>query len=582
MSKLTDLPIITNSSITDNHVFVVATNSTTDQLSLNELQKSFTGLTARTTDGISILGNTIPSGITVGDNGYVGIDKTNPTVALDIGDIGSATLAEARLSSRAASRQASYTLTDSSVWWRTSKKATDTDFYIETSTNGSSFTGVFNIDVSGNVGIFDGSSSLSDKFYVSGGTVKFQSGVSGIQFDPGGAEIKTTVNGDIFYINKSNNDDIVLGNNVFYVDNDTIPKVGLFTTSPSFPFHVKNSGIMASFDNTSSVSSNIKINNTANSGYINLIDNTFSFGAFSSSSTSNLCYNINSKYLGLGTTDPSNKLHIYSSTDQTLAYFDGASGSLAQMYQMNSYSSGPASGPWHTLYTFGRHVPSIGPTARWGIGLCKNNNFDDSFVFRVNGNVASDNAVKLEVTTNGDINAQGSYTTDDNYCKGKFVQVYQTRVTGNCIYFNPFFPNSNTNPSGHNDLSAPFGLCPYSGKIEKIMLFSSDSALVNLSDWRFEIVKNDLQPSSIGGFVSGFFPSPSSSPTSFPTSGIIADFNIQTLTGNQILTATLNQMSGSPVFSSGDLLQYRIVGPNGTKNYDIDFSVVSSISFTVV
>ncbi len=48
-TKFTSLPVITSSTITDSFVFPVSTTTETDQLSLSELQKSFTGLTARTT-----------------------------------------------------------------------------------------------------------------------------------------------------------------------------------------------------------------------------------------------------------------------------------------------------------------------------------------------------------------------------------------------------------------------------------------------------------------------------------------------------------------------------------------------------
>ena len=68
-TKFTDLPVINSSTITDSFVFPVGTTTETDQLSLNELQKSFTGLTARTTNGIKIVGKTKPSGIFVSDNG---------------------------------------------------------------------------------------------------------------------------------------------------------------------------------------------------------------------------------------------------------------------------------------------------------------------------------------------------------------------------------------------------------------------------------------------------------------------------------------------------------------------------------
>ena len=172
MAKFTDLPVITSAGITDAHVFAVATSTATQQLSLTELQKSMTGLKARTSS-FSIIGNTAPSGLTVDDNGYVGIDNFSPSVCLDIGDQGS-TFPEVRLRTRATAREGSYSLFAPDVVWRTVKKSSDTDYYIQVSQDaGSNYTGVFNIDVSGRVGIFNGAANLTDQFYVSGGTIKF-------------------------------------------------------------------------------------------------------------------------------------------------------------------------------------------------------------------------------------------------------------------------------------------------------------------------------------------------------------------------------------------------------------------------
>ena len=88
---LTDLSVITAGGMTDSFVFPVGLSSETDQLTLGELQKSFTGLQARTTSGISVLGKTVASGLKVADNGYVGIDHLTPTVALEVGDMGAST-----------------------------------------------------------------------------------------------------------------------------------------------------------------------------------------------------------------------------------------------------------------------------------------------------------------------------------------------------------------------------------------------------------------------------------------------------------------------------------------------------------
>ena len=129
---------------------------------------------------------------------------------------------EVRLRTRAAARQASYSLFAPDVVWRTVKKSSDTDYYIQVSQDaGSNYTGVFNIDVSGRVGIFTGSANLTDQFYVSGGTIKFETANSGISFDPQNADISSTVTSDPLTFNYNSVNDVIIGTNVLYIENGT-------------------------------------------------------------------------------------------------------------------------------------------------------------------------------------------------------------------------------------------------------------------------------------------------------------------------------------------------------------------------
>lgn len=576
--KFTDLPVITSSSMTNSHVFAVATSSSTDQISLSELQKCFTGFTAPSSSSINIVGGTTASGLTVGANGYVGVNNTNPVVALDIGDQGSATIAETRLASRGASRQASYTLTDNTVWWRATKKANDTDYYLETSSNGSSFTTVFNIDSNGNVGIHDGSSALSDKFYVNGGTVKFQSGVSGIVFDPGVCEIKNSVAGDILYINKSTDDDVVLGNNVLYIENGTNSYVGINTTAPEHALDIKDSGHFVRFNNTVSNTTNLSLSNTSNTAYVSLIGNNFQIGTAKTNSSLNLIYDISNKRLGVGTTSVESPLHI-KTTDSNSSIFETSSQDSNDIIVLNSYATGPV---LSNVVTFATGSASS-PTKRWSVGLYNYGSLNNIFAFSLDGSTSTA-GIKAYLDRNGNFDIDGNYSSSTSYCKGKFIQNYQTRVTGDCIYFSPFSPNSNTNPSGHNDAFAPFGITPYSGSIEQVQILTSDvDCSLLLTPLRFEVVAitPTYNASTPNGFVSGFFISPTSNPNSYPTSGIIGYASIASVSPNQLITFTRDQFNGDTSFSSGRLLQYRIVEEFGTKSVNVDFTVMSTISYII-
>jgi hypothetical protein len=220
----------------------------------------------------------------------------------------------------------------------------------------------------------------------------------------------------------------------------------------------------------------------------------------------------------------------------------------------------------------------------WSAGFYNTGSYLNSFALLYGGGT-NNSAAKFIVDNNGNVNAKGSYTTDDAFCKGKFIQVHHTRVTGNCIYFNPFFygPGScNTNPSGHTDSFAPFSITPYAGTIEEIQLVSSDSQVGNVNRLEIVSVLPVFDAGTPDGFVSGFFISPPSNPVTFPTSGIIGYVDVSSMTRNTVKRATKNLFQGSTAFSSGRLLQYRICETNGGKTSPVDFTIISKISYTVV
>lgn len=579
-TKFTSLPVITSSTITDSFVFPVSTTTETDQLSLSELQKSFTGLTARTTNGIKIVGKTKPSGVFVSDNGLVGIDNNSPAVALEVGDsYYSSDVAQVRVTAGSTSRQASYSLKDSNVLWKFTKKASDTDFYIEASQDGgTTTTGVFNIDVNGNVGIFDGSTALSNKFYVSGGTIKFESGVSGFIFDPSTAEIRTSSANDIFYINKTNNDDVVLGNNVLYIDNNTtIPFVGINTVTPAYPLDINGSGQLGRYKNTTTATTSLSFENTARTGYVGVYNTNFQIGPNNFLSPNNLVYDLANRKLGIGTTGPITKIHAVSTTAES-SIFECSNTDNCKTTILNSYSSGPVQTAFQSFATGTASSQDV----KWSVGLYNNTSlsFDNIFAFSLEGGLGS-SAIKAYLDKDGDFDIKGGITTSGNYTKGKFVQVFKTRLTGNNIYFDPFSESSSASPSGHNEIFCPFGITPYAGRIEKIQIISSDD-LSSYGGARFEIAA--VSPTANTPTPTGqttFLPCSDSS----TISGAIGYLNIASIVRNQLLTLNRTQFTNTTAFTSGQLLQYRIcqdedaISPGQTTAHN--FTVMSTVSFTV-
>ena len=83
------------------------------------------------------------------------------------------------------------------------------------------------------------------------------------------------------------------------------------------------------------------------------------------------------------------------------------------------------------------------------------------------------------------------------------------------------------------------------------------------------------------GFVSGFFISPPSNPATFPTSGIIGYVDVTAITKNTVKRLTKNLFVGGTSFQSGVMLQYRICDANGTKLNNVDYTIISKVSYTV-
>ena len=594
MAKFTDLTPIIGSNMTNDYVFAVSTSSQTRSLTLDELEQSFTGITAKSTNGISIMGRTVPSGVTVSDDGFVGVGNVNPSFSLHVGDFGANTNPEFRITGYSSGRSVATTISDENVYWRNIKKANDKDYYLEISEDDVSFTGVLNIDTSGNIGLFDGSFDLSDKFYVSGGNIRFENKGTGIIFDPQKAEIKTSISNDIFSINKSNTDDIVLGNDIVYVvNNPSSPAVGIGSTSPSSPLEVVGSNTILNLENTSTTRSRIRLGNNTSTAWFTIDSTSLNIGPVGTNSSSNIIYDLSNKNLGVGTSSVDNRLHVYTNTSNRLVKFETQNSENSEIFQTNNYNGDGVSftGPRNSIYTFARSVGSSSFTnnvSKWGIGLYddgETNTYEDVFVFRQNADTSSNNSIKAYLDTQGNFDIKGSFSTSGDYSQGKFIEVFNSRVTGLDIYIDPFSYYSSEIASGISG-GKPFGVAPYSGEIKKVKLISytdNVSDLISTNGHRFEIYKTQPDSGVLSGYVSGFEETPSGgAAATFPTSGIIGQFSLDNIISpNLIYSFESDIFSGLNTFDEGDYVQYRICDSTGSKPTGIDFEIISHVSFTI-
>lgn len=594
LSSLSD-KLGVNVAATD--IFLVSnTDSTQDnKITRDEFSKAFTGFYAQDSQGFTIFENNGNYGLSIsGSNGFIGINDRTPFVSLDVVDNTASAngSGQIRLSTPNSGRKIAFSLSDPNTYYEFSKKPNDTKLYLESSiNNGSTFSNLFVVDQSGNFGLTNSTEALSDKFLVSGVSIQFQNSGNALLFDPYNTEIKTSAIDETLLLNYNNLGDINIGYNGIYVDNSlTAPKVGIGHTIPAYTLHISGTaGEVTRFQ--TNVSRCVSSYKTSTSTYYFGAESSNAFmGPVSTLSENNLVVGSNG-FVGIGTTGPSYKLDIRAtgSSQYTPAYFQNTNtqGYAQIVVAANKPFGGGDTGPRNSFVTFSRYDGSPS-TDKWSIGNLYNDTvfagLNDYFVFVKNGYAGASPDVVAKLSSAGSLDIDGSYTSSDNYCKGKFVQIYSTRVTGADIYFNPLINSSASNPSGHNDFQAPFSITQYPGSIEKVMIITSDNAAIN-ANYRFEVsaVNPVYNPAVANGYISGFSISPPSNPTSLPISGIVGYTTFNNLNYNNIYSKLKANFTGTTSFNSGQMLQYRICETDGTKDGygPVDFTVISTIAYTV-
>jgi len=585
------------STVVDSDIFLISNfDSTSDnKISREDFSKAFTGFYAQGTEGFTIFESAGLFGLSVsGSNGFVGINDRTPGVSLDVVDVPGATLGLGQIRiSGAAARKIGISITDPSVYYQFSKKPNDTKLYLESSINaGASFTNLMAIDQSGNFAIHGTTGALTNKFLVSGEFVEFQNSGNALVFDPYNTEIKTSASDETLFLNFNNIGDLNLGKNAIYIDNDSVaPKVGIAHTIPAYTLHVSGTVAQVSRFQTNQTNTLLSLRNATNINYFGLSANKTFIGPSATLSTNNAIIDTVGNF-GLGTTGPQFQLDVVTDgiSENTVASFQSTNiqGTTQIVVAANKNVSLDATANRNSLITFSRFDAAIN-TPKWSIGNLYNDSAlgildNDCFVFVKNGYFGASPDVVAKLTSAGNLDIDGSYTSNNSYSKGKFVQTYQTQVTGTDIYFNPLYPNSSNNPSGNNSVASPFTIANFDGSVERVMFMTSDLAAETAGGYRFEIsaISPIYEDGTPDGFVSGFFVSPPSNPASFPTSGIIAATTVAGVSTNQVIVKTKANFVGSTNFTSGQLLQYRLCNTNGTKAAAANFNVVTTIAYTIV
>lgn len=583
MSTLSDLSAKLGSAVADTDIYYVSDSSSTNNNKITklELAKSFNSLTAQNSNGISLFESAGLVGLTVsGSNGFVGINDKNPYVSLDVVDNTSATngSGQIRLSTSNTARKIGISISDPNTYYQFSKKANDTKLYLESSTDGgANFTNLMAIDQNGNFAIHDATSSLTRKFLVSGQYSEFQYDGNSIILDPYNGEIKTNAVDETFSINYNNLGDIRLGSNAIYIDNDlTSPKIGMGHVNPQYILHVSGNiiGEAARFQ-TNSVRTVLGLRNTTNISYLGLNANKSYFGFSSLLNTLNATITSQGNF-GLGNTDPQYRLDVSteSATAYTPASFESTNvnGTTQIVVAANKDTSLDPTPNRNSLITFSRYDGGV-DIPKWSIGNLYYDSAlgvsdNDCLVFIKNGYFGTSPDVMAKLTTAGNFDIDGSYTTNSSYCKGQFIEVYNTSLTGTSnIYIDPFGVNgSSVISSGNFNNDAPFGISMYDGKLERVKLFTSDTISSNVV---FQFYAITPAVTNFNGY------------NNIDTTGNYANVKCSgTVTMNTNQVAEIIFPSAG-TFASGQLLQYRLFKSDFTP-LNIPVKVTSSLKYTVV
>jgi len=569
-----------NTNVLGDDIFLISNdNSSQDnKITRDELSQSFDSFTAQNVSGFTIFESAGAFGLSVsGANGFVGINDRTPNVSLNIVDNSASTngLGQIRISGGSA-RKVGISITDPSVYYQFSKKPNDTKLYLESSVNGgSTFTNLMAVDQSGNFAIHGTTGSLTNKFLISGEFVQFQNSGNALIFDPYNTEIKTSATDETLFLNYNNIADINIGKNgVFVKNNISTPYVGIGHSSPDAVLHASGVGQVAKLQSSSTTVSQCFKHSTSDA-FIGLNSNKFYFGPSNGLSSYNIVYNMaGDGTFGLGTPNPVYKLDLLSTgpTEYTVAHFETTGAKTCEVViGSNKALGGADTGPRNSFLTFSRYDGST-DVDKWSIGNIKTDTTfggNDDFVFITNGYFGASPDVVAKLSTAGNLDIDGSYTTASSYCKGQYIQVYTTSLAGTShIYIDPFGTNASSASNNSNIVgNAPFGIAMYAGSLQRIRL--SVTSITPIANVIFKFYA--ITPAATG----------SSTTNNIGDTTDTANVKYTTTIASLIAGTTTLVIPTSHSFSAGQLLQFRLFTA-GPVALNVVVQMTSSFRYTIV
>ena len=227
-------------------------------------------------------------------------------------------------------------------------------------------------------------------------------------------------------------------------------------------------------------------------------------------STDPVIFDLSNGRVGLGGIDPTYPLDI-TGTSALISRYQTSSNSAFSRMQSNPAATGPVdyvataygSGDFNSFIigydfdkaTVGPSGPTSGPTSRVGQFFFQTGNASN--VYDASRNIVT-------ISDQGDINNKGLYTSDDNFCYGKFIDIHRaSNLTGGAVYLNLDNIDYGFNQSGS---AAYHALFPASGRIIGVDFICQLNS--GMSDGTGYLVFNNftgLNLTNVGGttYVSG-------------------------------------------------------------------------------
>jgi hypothetical protein len=227
----------------------------------------------------------------------------------------------------------------------------------------------------------------------------------------------------------------------------------------------------------------------------------------STASTDPIIFDLSNKQLGVGGISPDYPLDVIATTSLLYRFQTNQDSALTRIQSNYAGASGPVnyvataygSGDYNSFligYDFDKSAsgPS-GPSARQGQFFFQTGDSTNSYL-------SSRNIVTISDA--GDIDAKGLYTSDSNYCYGKFLQIHRANcVSGSPIYLN--FDNIDYEFQTSGSV-AYHTLLPASGRIIGVdFLCQLNSGVNNATGYLVFTKYPNLQEVNVGGvnYISG-------------------------------------------------------------------------------